>query len=110
MKISKIDMISFQDRDVAIAPMHDGLEDLFFSIFNDNEVLEFMGDWGLNPKSMSYVRDYIKKHRDDTWIICKKIDNQWIAIGYCGIYLRERHKVGILRIAVEKNTEEKVEC
>jgi len=50
------------------------------------------------------ARKYVESHKKDTWLIVANNKNIWHPIGYAGLFIRRRHRVGIFRIAIaEKN-------
>lgn len=83
-----------------LSPLHPGCEELFFRWFNDPRIYLHMGDLTPYPFTLDDARKYSEAHKKDTWIIIAKDGENWVPIGYSGLYIRNRHRVGIIRHAI----------
>jgi RimJ/RimL family protein N-acetyltransferase len=73
---------------------------LFFKWLNTPEVYRFMGDIDQFPFIVDDAKSYYLSHKKDTWLVCVKIGEELIPVGYTGIFIRKRHSVGIFRVAI----------
>jgi RimJ/RimL family protein N-acetyltransferase len=85
---------------IALASFFPGVENLFYKWLNDVRITTFMGDLDPMPITFENAVAYTKSHQKDTWIICVKEEDVWKPIGYVGLFIRNRHSVGIYRIAI----------
>ena len=83
-----------------LASFQGDIAQYFLRWFNDLRIFLHMGDIDQFPFSAEDVKRYIEAHRKDTWIIVAKEKNNWIPIGYSGLFIRSRHRVGIIRNAI----------
>lgn len=81
----------------ALAPRHSGL---FFDWLNDPRIFRGMGDFDAHPFGIQDSEKYVLAHLKDTWLIVLKDERDWIPVGYAGLFVRQRHRVGILRYAI----------
>ena len=86
----------------ALCPFNEEAAHWFHRWFSDDELIARMGDWDFFP--MPYgdgdAAEYVKRVRKTTWLICAEGAGEWRPIGYTGIYVKSRHRVGVFRIAV----------
>lgn len=87
----------------ALAPQHLGL---FFDWLNDPRIFQGMGDFDAYPFGIQDAEKYVLAHLKDTWLIVSKNKRTWIPTGYTGLFVRQRHRVGILRYAIGNSTHE----
>ena len=85
-----------------LAAIDEWNKEIFFELLNDPVVLENMGDFDLRPMSSHDIENYIKAHSKDTWVLCIFESGEWVPIGYSGVFIRQRHRVGIIRTAILK--------
>lgn len=83
-----------------LAAFYLGCEEYFYTWFNDSRIYLHMGDLDQFPISLDDCKRYVESHKKDTFLIVAKVDDSWIPIGYAGIFIRSRHRVGILRYAI----------
>lgn len=76
----------------ALAPQHSGL---FFDWLNDPRIFRGMGDFDAYPFGIQDAEKYVLTHLKDTWLIVSKNKRTWIFTGYTGLFVRQRHRVGI---------------
>lgn len=104
MNTQIIPRIICSESKTAISPFYPGCEELFFKWFNDPRIYLHMGDLDQFPFSIEDAKRYVESHKKDTWLIIANIGNekeqQWVSIGYIGMFIRSRHKVGIIRYAI----------
>jgi len=89
----------------ALAPYHSSL---FFDWLNDPRIFKGMGDFDANPFGVQDSEKYVNAHLKDTWLIFFKKHSKWIPVGYTGLFVRQRHRVGILRYAIGNQSYEKM--
>ena len=86
----------------SLCPYTDGTSALYARWFADQELVNIMGDWDFYP--LPYYEqtpeEYTKRTRCTTWLVCASTDEEMIPIGYTGLYIQHRHRVGILRLAI----------
>lgn len=82
----------------ALAPYH---ASLFFDWINDSRVRK-MRDFDAYPFGIQDAEKYVASHLKDKWLIVLKDDENkcWIPVGYAGLSIRQRHRVGILGYAI----------
>jgi RimJ/RimL family protein N-acetyltransferase len=92
----------FTSETTALCPYNDETPQLFNRWFSDNELISRMGDWEFYPVPYSdhTAADYAKRTRKTTWLICAVESDKLVPIGYTGIYVKARHRIGIFRIAI----------
>lgn len=96
----------FMMGNTALCPYNDDASLYFHRWFSDNELITNMGDWEFFPIPYSNhtALDYVKNTRKTTWLICAaEPDDRLIPIGYTGIYIKHRHRIGIFRIAIPES-------
>lgn len=86
--------------ETALGPVFDGCHNLFADWFNKERIFLTMGDFDPFPISIEDAKKYVESHKKDTWIIFAKQNVDWVPIGYAGLFIRQRHKVGIVRYAI----------
>ena len=87
----------------ALCSYNDDTPQLFHRWFNNREMIENMTEWNFFPlpHARTTPEDYCKKTRDTTWLICDVSEDESLnPVGYCGIFIKDRHRVGIFRIAI----------
>ena len=89
----------------ALAPYHSSL---FFEWLNNPRIFKGMGDFDSNPFGFQDSEKYVNVHLKDTWLIVFKKQAKWIPVGYTGLFVRQRHRVGILRYAIGNQSYEKM--
>lgn len=91
----------FRDSTTALCPYHDDAAALFHRWFSDDELITRMGDWDFLPVPYGEsAEEYVKRTRRTTWLICALGDDTVTPIGYTGIHVKQRHRVGVFRIAI----------
>lgn len=67
---------------------------------NNPRIYIFMGD--IDPFSFTQqdANQYTESHKKDTRLIVVNEKDNWIPVGYTGMFIRKRHRVGIFRIAI----------
>lgn len=88
------------DGRTGLAAFYPGCEALFYEWFNDPRIYSHMGDIDQFPISIEDCRRYVDSHRKDMFLIVANLEGVWIPIGYAGMFIRARHRVGILRYAI----------
>jgi RimJ/RimL family protein N-acetyltransferase len=84
-----------------LAPFDASCVPLLTSWLNDSEVYLSMGDIDLRPFTAEDGKRYVDSHLKDTWaVVAEGPENVWTPVGYAGIFVRSRHRVGIFRIAI----------
>jgi len=76
---------------------------LFHKWLNDQDLINSMGDWSFMPFAYANrsPEDYVAQTKATTWLICNIDGDQKVTpIGYTGIFVKQRHRVGIFRIAI----------
>ena len=93
---------SFVSGSTALCPYNDDTPLLYERWFSDQELVAVMGDWEFFPLPYyeQTATEYVKRTRKTTWLVCELDAGQPLAIGYTGLYLQPRHRVGILRMAI----------
>lgn len=81
----------------ALAPCHSSL---IFDWLNDPRIFRGMGDFDAYPFGIQDAEKYVLAHLKDTWLIVSKNKQTWIPVGYTGLFVRQRHRIGILRYAI----------
>ncbi|MGO4682123.1 GNAT family N-acetyltransferase [Hyphomicrobium sp. 2TAF46] len=93
---------SFVDGTTALCPFNDDTPKLFERWFADQELIGVMGDWEFLP--LPYYdqtpEEFVRRTRRSTWLVCARENESLIPIGYTGLYVQSRHRVGILRLAI----------
>ena len=86
----------------SLCPYTDSTSSLYARWFADLELVSLMGDWDFYPLPHyeQTPEEYARRTRRATWLICAHADDEIIPIGYTGLYVQHRHKVGILRLAI----------
>ncbi|MET8752217.1 GNAT family protein [Streptomyces sp. NPDC004667] len=85
----------------ALAPLNSSHAPLVTSWMNESAVYLNMGDIDSRPFTTEDGKRYVDSHLKDTWIILgEEPDGTWSPVGYSGIFVRGRHRVGIFRIAI----------
>lgn len=87
-----------------LATFNNNTAELFFKWMNESSIYTFMGDIDPFPFTEEDARKYVESHKKDTYLIIANNKNMWHPIGYTGLFIRRRHRIGIFRIAI---TEEK---
>ena len=86
----------------SLCPYTDDTPALYARWFSDQGLVSMMGDWDFYP--LPYYEqtpeEYTRRTRRATWLICAHTGEGMIPIGYTGIYIQHRHRVGILRLAI----------
>lgn len=103
MNTQIIPRIICSESKTAISPFYPGCEELFFKWFNDPRIYLHMGDLDQFPFSIEDAKRYVESHKKDTWLIIANTEleqTQWQPIGYIGMFIRNRHKIGIIRYAI----------
>lgn len=92
----------FRSGSTTLCPFNDETPQLFHRWFSDDEFISRMGDWEFFPVPYSdhTPTEYVKRTRKTTWLICALEDGNVVPVGYTGIYVKPRHRVGIFRIAI----------
>ncbi|MDD5547297.1 MAG: GNAT family N-acetyltransferase [Candidatus Pacebacteria bacterium] len=83
-----------------LIPLTDDAASYFFKWFGDLRIFNFMGDLTTFPFTMENAVKYANAHKKDTKFIVGKNNGEWAIIGYMGLFIRERHNIGIFRIAI----------
>jgi RimJ/RimL family protein N-acetyltransferase len=93
---------SFTNGSTALCPYNDDTPHLYERWFADQQLVAIMGDWEFYPLPYyeQTAAEYVKRTRKTTWLVCDLEGEGPIAIGYTGLYLQPRHRVGILRLAI----------
>jgi RimJ/RimL family protein N-acetyltransferase len=86
--------------ETALGPVFEGCHNLFVEWFNKERIFLPMGDFDPFPISLDDAKKYVESHKKDTWIVFAKQNENWLPIGYTGLFIRQRHKVGIVRYAI----------
>ena len=97
----------FVNGNVALAPFFNGVDKFFFEWLNDPDIQQFMGDFDLKPFTESDAERYVESHKKDTWIILNRNsedENKWNPVGYIGVFIRPRHRIGIMRIGLNSES------
>ncbi len=86
----------------ALCAFNDQTPDLFHGWLNDPELINNMGDWSFMPAPYQNrsAEKYCEAVRDTTWLICAIEEPKLVPIGYTGILVRQRHRIGVFRIAI----------
>lgn len=87
----------------ALSPHH---SKLFFDWLNDPRIFRGMGDFNAHPFGTQDAEKYVLAHLKDTWLIVLKNKRVWTPVGYTGLFVRQRHRVGILIYAIGNSTHE----
>jgi RimJ/RimL family protein N-acetyltransferase len=86
----------------ALCPFNDDTPKLFERWFADQELIAVMGDWEFFP--LPYYDqtpdEFVRRTRRTTWLVCATEVEGLVPIGYTGLYVQPRHRVGILRLAI----------
>jgi RimJ/RimL family protein N-acetyltransferase len=86
----------------ALCPFNDDTPKLFERWFADQELIAVMGDWEFLP--LPYYdqtpEEFVRRTRRSTWLVCAVEADRLVPIGYTGLYVQQRHRVGILRLAI----------
>ena len=88
------------DNDVGLAALVICHSSLFFDWLNDPRIFHKMGDFDAYPFGIHDCEKYVIAHMKDTWLIVSKKTRNWIPVGYAGLFVRQRHRTGILRYAI----------
>ena len=88
------------DGNVGLAALASSHSSLFFEWLNDPRIFRGMGDFDSYPFGIQDAEKYTTAHIKDTWLIVLKNQQDWIPVGYTGLFIRQRHRVGILRYAL----------
>lgn len=96
----KIYIPRLTDNNTGLAPMDNDDFELFFYWFNSDHIAIPMGDIDQYPFTREDAKRYTQKHLKDTWLVVIKDKGLWTPIGYAGIFIRQRHRIGILRVAI----------
>jgi RimJ/RimL family protein N-acetyltransferase len=93
---------SFTNASTALCPYNDDTSLLYERWFADQELVALMGDWEFFPLPYyeQTAAEYVKRTRRTTWLVCELGTGRPLAIGYAGMYLQPRHRVGIMRLAI----------
>ena len=61
-----------------------------------------MGDWEFYPLPHygQTPAEYVQRTRKTTWLVCDLSQQEPLPVGYTGLYLQPRHRVGIYRVAI----------
>jgi RimJ/RimL family protein N-acetyltransferase len=93
---------SFAYGPTALCPYNDDTPRLFEKWFADQELVSMMGDWEFYP--LPYYdqtpEEFSRRTRRTTWLVCAADGSRLTPIGYTGLYMQPRHRVGILRLAI----------
>lgn len=81
----------------ALAPCHSSF---FFDWLNDPRIFRGMGDFDSYPFGIQDSEKYVLFHLKDTWLIAVNNNQEWVPVGYAGLFVRQRHRIGILRYAI----------
>lgn len=93
----------FRRGNTALCAYNDEAPRLFHRWLNDQELITSMGDWNFMPSPYSNrsPEEYSQNTRNTAWLICAiKESEHLIPIGYTGIYVKPRHRIGIFRLAI----------
>lgn len=86
----------------ALCPFNEDTPALFERWFADQDLVELMGDWEFQP--LPYYKqtpqEFVQRIRPTTWLVCALDGDETLPIGYAGITVQNRHRVGIVRIAI----------
>ncbi len=93
-------VVRLVEGDTALGPIFEGCHELFLKWFNDERIFTAMGDFDPFPISVDDAKRYADSHKKDTWIVFAKDRDSWVPVGYAGIFIRQRHRVGIVRYAI----------
>ncbi|WP_410575686.1 hypothetical protein [Amycolatopsis sp. cmx-4-61] len=70
-----------------------------------------MGDVDPRPFTVEDGKRYVESHLKDTWaVVAEGPENVWTPVGYAGMFVRSRHRVGIFRIAIGSLREQRAEA
>lgn len=83
-----------------LASFQGNIGEYFLKWFNDSRILLHIGDIDPFPFTVEDVKKYLESHRKDTWIIVANNSGGWAPIGYSGLFIRARHRIGIIRNAI----------
>lgn len=83
-----------------LAPFQGNIGEYFLKWFNDSRIFLHMGDIDPFPFTAEDVKKYLESHKKDTWIIVADNNGRWMPIGYFGLFIRSRHRIGIIRNAI----------
>ncbi len=90
-----------RSRATGLAPLDAGCAPLLTSWLNDSDVYFPMGDVDPRPFTVEDGKRYVESHLKDTWaVVAEGPENVWTPVGYAGMFVRSRHRVGIFRIAI----------
>ncbi len=87
----------------ALCPPHAPASELFRRWFSDEELTTNMGGWEFRPFPTGDASpvDYVRRCRESTWLIGSIAGDGRIApIGFAGLHVWQRHRIGIFRIAI----------
>jgi RimJ/RimL family protein N-acetyltransferase len=93
---------SFTKETTALCPFNDETHLLFERWFSDQELVALMGDWEFYPLPYygQTAAEFVARARKTSWLVCHLSEGHLLPIGYTGLYLQPRHRVGILRLAI----------
>lgn len=93
---------SFTKGTTALCPFTDDTPLLFERWFSDQSLAAVMGDWEFYPLPHygQTPADYVQRIRKTTWLVCGLSEGKLRPIGYTGLHLQPRHRVGIFRVAI----------
>jgi RimJ/RimL family protein N-acetyltransferase len=93
---------SFISGTTSLCPFNDETYRWFERWFSDQQLVALMGDWEFYPLPYygQTAREFTERTRKSTWIVCSMDQGSPMPIGYTGLYLQPRHRVGILRLGI----------
>lgn len=90
----------FEFKNTFLCPLTEDSWKYFLKWLNDERLLVHMGDYYLNPFTKEDAKQYVAGHLKDSWLICTKEKEQLLPIGFCGAFIKTRHDLAIIRIAI----------
>lgn len=97
----------YRREDTALCAFTRDTPALFERWWNDIELTTSMGDWTFMPLPYAgqNAEEYCKRIANTTWLIgAVEAEERIVPIGYTGIFIKQRHRVGIFRIAIPERS------
>lgn len=96
---------SYTNQTTVLCPYNEDTPKLFEKWFSDQQLIAAMGDWDFYP--LPYYEqtpeEYVRRTRRATWLVGVQEETGITPIGYTGLYMQPRHRVGILRLAIAES-------